>query len=185
MDSVNPKLVIVLLCVIAFFVYSKVSNPYRKYGTEQFWENATVSDVYSIPEKALLPGNQNGPVLMWAAASTSDPEVITALLSRGADINERDEVFQGTPLSAAAYQNRNAEVIEVLIDRGAHVNVVLGVLKKSPLLLAAEQNTLEVTRLLLSHGADLSYRDASGKSAPMLAVEFGNKDVSEFYSTME
>ena len=169
---------------VALLAYVKVSNPHQKYGTEEFWKSATVEDVYSIPEEALLPGNKNGPVLMWAASTANDPEIISALISVGVDINEREADFNGTALSAAAYQNRNPEIIDKLVQHGAEVNIVLGVLEKSPLLLAAESNHPKVTERLLFHGADPNYRDLHGRTALMLAVEFKNESFAAIYEQM-
>ena len=181
MESVNPKLIVILLGVIALFVYLKVTNPHQKYSTSKYWESATIDDVADIPDDALLPGNKNSPVLMWAASTTDNPEIITALINRGVDVNEREVDFKGTALSAAAYRNPDPAIIDILVEHGAHVNIVLGRLKKTPLLLAAEQNDLSVTERLISHGADVTYSDVNGKTAPMLAIEFENKEVAEFY----
>ena len=157
MNSINPKLITILVASVALFVYVKISNPHQEYSTEAFWESATVDDVYNIPEEALLPYNKNGPVLMWAASVTNNPEIISAIIGRGVDVNEREIDFNATALSAAAYQNRNSEIIDELVRHGAEVNIVLGRLKKSPLVLAAEQNNASVTERLLFHGANPTY----------------------------
>jgi len=184
MNSINPKLILILVAAVGLLVYVKISNPHQEYSTEGFWESATVDDVYQIPEEALQPDNKNGPVLMWAASVTNDPKIISALLSRGVDVNERDIIFNGTALSAAAYQNTNAEIIDELVRHGAQVNIVLGVLKKSPLLLAAELNNSTVTERLLFHGADPDYKDALGRTAFIQAVKSENKDVIELYENI-
>ncbi|PKG80950.1 hypothetical protein CXF85_19465 [Colwellia sp. 75C3] len=181
MNSINPKLIFILVAAVALFVYVKINNPHQEYSTEKFWKSATVDDVYQIPEEALQPNNKNGPVLMWAASVTNNPKIISTLLSRGVDVNERDITFNGTALSAAAYQNTNPEIIDELVRHGAEVNIVLGVLKKSPLLLAAELNNSKVTEQLLFHGADPDYRDALGRTAFIQAVKSDNKDVIAIY----
>ncbi|GHF02360.1 ankyrin repeat domain-containing protein [Thalassotalea profundi] len=184
MDSVNPKLIIILIAAIVLLVYVKVSNPYQEFSTEAFWESATVDDVYQIPEEALLPNNKNGPVLMWAASITSNPKIIEALILRGVDVNERDIDFNGTALSAAAYQNQHPEIIDELVSHGAEVNIILGFLKKSPLLLAAEQNNSKVTERLLFHGADPDYQDIKGRTAYIQAVKSENVEVIALYEKM-
>ena len=60
MKSVNPKLLIGLVIVIAFVAYLKISNPYRKFSTKQYWVSATIQDVDNIPLDALKSGNKNG-----------------------------------------------------------------------------------------------------------------------------
>ena len=184
MGSVNPKLIIIFVAAVALLTYIKVSNPHQKYSTEAFWESATVDDVYLVPEEALQPNNKNGPVLMWAASVTNNPEIISALLSRGVDVNEREIDFNATALSAAAYQNTNSAIIDELVMHGAEVNITLGILKKSPLLLAAELNNSKVTERLLFHGADPDYTDAHGRTAYIQAVKSENKAVIAIYEKM-
>ena len=184
MGSVNPKLILILVAAVALLAYVKVSNPHQEYSTEAFWESATVDDAYQVPEEALQPNNKNGPVLMWAASVTNNPKIISALLSRGVDVNEREIDFNATALSAAAYQNKNSKIIDELVRHGAEVNIVLGILKKSPLLLAAELNNSKVTERLLFHGADPEYRDVNGRTAFLQAVKSKNMAVIALYEKM-
>jgi ankyrin repeat protein len=175
MKKVNPKLIIALVAVIFLSIYIKASNPYRKYSAEQFWVSATVEDVYKIPDEALLPGNKNGSVLMWASMATQDPKIIAALVSRGADVNESDIVFSGTPLSSAAGSNSNPEIIHELIRLGAEINKVVGSNNKTPLIIAAELNpSPEIIESLVQHGADVKYKDLTGRTALEQAVIFRN-----------
>ncbi|WP_448565312.1 ankyrin repeat domain-containing protein [Thalassotalea ganghwensis] len=181
MESVNPKLIVLLISAFCLWVFVQYTNPYQEYGTDDFWLSATIDDVGQIPDEVLAPNNQNGPAIMWAAANVKDPNIIKALVERGADVNERDSLFKGTALSAAAYQNPHPEIIDQLVALGAKVNVVLGKLKKSPLLLAAEQNNPDITERLLFHGADPNYKDAFGKTAYQQAIAFENQAVVNFY----
>lgn len=186
MGSVNPKLVIVLVLVIAFVGYLKISNPYKKYSQQAFWVSATVDDVYAIPSDALLPGNKNGPVLLWAATTTTKPEVIAALVSRGAGINEQDTglIFSGTPLSAAAGFNTNPLIIDELIKLGADIHKVVGTKDKTPLIIAAEINPEStIIERLINHGADTAYRDLTGRNALEQAVRFKNESVLDVLRT--
>jgi hypothetical protein len=118
MKSVNPKLLIVLTVVLALALGLKVLIPHKKYSTRQFWETATVSTVASVPESALKPGNKNGTVLMWAAMGAQDPAILEALVARGADVNESDAIFGGTPLTAAAGKSDSPEMIATLVRLG-------------------------------------------------------------------
>lgn len=181
MQTINPKLLVILLGVVVLGAYLKLSNPNKQYSRQAYWETATVQDVASIPEEALLPGNRNGPVLMWAAAGTNDPKVITALVARGADVNESDSgVFSGTPLSAAAAYATNPEIVIELIRLGADVNKVVGSNKKTPLIIAAELNkSPEIAESLIRNGADVGYRDSTGRTALEQAKKFGNSTVEK------
>jgi len=180
MKSTNPKLVILLVLVIALVGYSKISNPHKKYSQQAFWVSATVDDVYAIPSEALLPGNKNGPVLLWAATTTTDPEVIAALVARGAGINEQDAgiIFSGTPLSAAAGFNTNPLIIDELIKLGAEIGKVVGTQDKTALIIAAEINPVAaIVERLINNGADTAYRDLTGRNALEQAIKFKNESV--------
>ncbi len=170
MSSINPKLLFALVAAIAVVAFLKLGNPYRKYGTEEFWQSATVEDVNSIPDEALLPGNRNGGVLMWAAMASSDPAVLSALVNRGADINENDAVLNGTPLSAAAGFSSNPAIIDELIKLGADVNrEVSG--NRHALIVAALFNTNPgIIERLVFHGADVNKVDINGDTALDLAI---------------
>jgi len=186
MKSTNPKLIILLVLVIAFVGYLKISNPHKKYSQQAFWVSATVDDVYAIPSEALLPGNKNGPVLLWASTTTTNPEVIAALVSRGANINEQDTgmIFSGTPLSAAAGFNTNPLIIDELIKLGAEINKVVGTQDKTPLIIAAEINPeSSIVERLINNGADTAYRDLTGRNALEQAIRFGNESVLHVLKT--
>lgn len=179
MKKINPKLVIILLGVIILVSYLKIINPNKKYSRQVFWQAATLQDVYSIPEEVFLLGNKNGPVLMWAAIATNDPKIITALVERGADVNESDTgVFSGTPLSGAAGYASNPEIIDELVRLGADINKVVGRNNKTPLIIAAELNkNIEITKSLIRNGADIDYQDLTGRTALEQAQRFDNTAV--------
>jgi ankyrin repeat protein len=160
LKTVNPKLLIALAAVVALALVLKLLNPHKKYSTRQFWEGATVSTVASVPDKALKPGNKNGSVLMWAAMGAKDPAILRALVERGADVNESDVVFGGTPVSAAAGKSNMPEMIAALVGLGADVN----------------KRVIEALKVA---GADFSARNHQGKTALDLAREHQNATVEK------
>lgn len=179
MKSINPKLLIALAAVIALAIGLKVINPHKKYSTRQFWEAATVSTVASVPEKALQPGNKNGSVLMWAAMGAKDPAILQALVERGADVNESDVIFDGTPLSAAASENDRPEMIAALVSLGADVNKRVNN-GETAAMLAAQYNTAPgIVEALWDAGADLGAENHQGKTALDLAREHKNATVEK------
>jgi ankyrin repeat protein len=174
MKSVNPKLLIALAGVIALALWMKAANPHRKYSTRQFWETATVATVSTVPDKALKPGNKNGSVLMWAAMGAKDPAILKALVERGADVNESDVIFGGTPLTAAAGKSERPEMIAMLVSLGAdvHKRVNNG---DTAAMVAAQYNTVPgIIEALDAAGADFAAKNAQGKTALDLAREHGN-----------
>lgn len=174
------KLVLVLVFVIILAVIIKLINPHKKYSTQKFWETAAVEDVQEIPDEVLKPGNRNGGVLMWAAITTHDPEILSALVARGCDVNELDVFFKGSPLSGAAAYNSNPAIIDRLIELGAEINKTVGRNDKTPLIIAAELNPHSVViQRLIHHGADIHYRDDTGRTAYEQAIRFENDQAIE------
>lgn len=175
MQSVNPKLLIALAAVVALAVIWKLSNPNKQYSQIEYWENATVAQVEEVPQEALEPGNRNGPVLMWAAMATDDPEVIRALVRRGADVNEADVIFKGTPLSAAAANTQHPVILEELVALGADVGQELHMGRTALMNAAVFNENPGVTETLLELGADPHRRSNADETAISLAREAGNE----------
>lgn len=180
MKKPNPILILLLLCAFALVAYLKISNPHKKYSQQAYWETATLADVKDIPTEALKPGNKNGPVLMWAATTTKDPAIISALVARGANVNERDVIFSGTPLSAAAGYSQSPAVIDELVRLGADIDAVVGSKDKTPLIIAAEINPhTPILEALVNHGASTTYQDKAGRNALAAAMKFGTPEAVE------
>jgi hypothetical protein len=179
MSSVSPKYIIALVLVVVFVVFIKVTNPYREFSTQDYWASATIESVHKVPDEALKPGNRNGGVLMWAAMTASDPKIISALVERGADINESDAVFKGTPLTGAAGYSSNPEIIDELIRLGADVNKKVNN-NEDALMVAAQYNSHPgIIERLVYHGADITNKNLQGKTALDLATTHNNDVAKE------
>jgi ankyrin repeat protein len=175
MSSVNPKLLLALVVVILLAVIIKVSNPHKKYSTQEFWKSASLDVVFEIPDEILKPGNRNGGVLMWAAMSTNDPEILSALVRRGAEINEVDGMFKGTPLTGAAGYSSNPEIIDRLIKLGADINQKVNN-NEDALMIAAQYNhNPGIIQRLIYHGFDVTNKNSQGKTALDLAIKNNNE----------
>ena len=181
MQRTNPKYIIALLATIAIALLVVLTkSPHQKYSRQQFWEKATVEDVRTMPDVVFQRGNKYGSVLMWAATTIKDPEIIAALVQRGADINEADAVAKGTPLSAAAGYNQNPAIIDKLVQLGAEVNKVVGSFDKTPLIIAAELNANPlIIEALIKNGANIDYKDKMGLTALQSAKIMGSPAVVE------
>ncbi|HEX5161988.1 MAG TPA: ankyrin repeat domain-containing protein [Steroidobacteraceae bacterium] len=176
---VDPKLLVLLLVVVAIAAVVRLGNPHRKYSTREFWETATVATVAEVPQKALAPGNKNGGVLMWASMGARDPEILRALVARGADVNESDVVFAGTPMSAAAGKSEHPEMIGMLAELGADPNkrVSNG---DTPAMVASKYNrTPGIIEALAEAGADMSIRNHDGYDVLFLARAHQNDIVEQ------
>ena len=179
MTSIKPTYLVFLGITILFLAYIKISNPYREYSTLQFWEKATLASVAEIPDEALKAGNKNGPVLMWAAMGTANPKIIKALVDRGADINEADGVFKGTPLTGAAGYTKYPEVIDQLITLGADMEKRVNN-DETALMIAAQYNhNPGITKKLVMLGANINDKSKQGMTAMDYAKLNNNKSVIE------
>ena len=175
MSNVNPIYLAALFLVVLFVAYLKISNPYRELGTSEFWQKATVQTVTEVPNEALKPGNKNGPVLMWAAIGATDPEILKALVARGAQINEADGILKGTPLTGAAGYTKKPEMIDALIDLGADVHKTVHNGETALMIAARFNKNPGIISTLLKHGANLDKKSDSGKTALDLAQENKNE----------
>ena len=87
---------------------------------------------------------------IWTAAEEGNVEAVKGYLAIGVNVDERDEVYGGTPLHFAAFRGRN-EIAEFLIAEGADVNPKNGE-GATPLDKAIEKHRDETVDLLYKHG---------------------------------
>ncbi|EAX92875.1 ankyrin repeat protein, putative [Trichomonas vaginalis G3] len=97
------------------------------------------------------------------------------LLSKGADINAKNELGETCLFSAANYGN--AELIEFLISHGADVNA-RNDNKCTPLFEAANKNNKEAIECLIAHGADVNAINSLGDNPLFYLLASHNKELA-------
>jgi ankyrin repeat protein len=122
------------------------------------------------PNRATLSGVT--PILF-----TRDAAIVALLVARGADVRARSKVGETALMDVAARGDLTAA--RLLIERGAEVNAV-DHRGYTPLILAAhyDGDAVELVRLLLSHGAEITAR-AEGETALSLAARRGETEVTK------
>jgi len=104
---------------------------------------------------------------IWTAAQEGNVEAVKGYLANGVNVDERDELYAGTPLHFAAYSGN--EVVELLIANGADVNAK-NQADATPLDKAIEKNRDETVSLLRKHGGKTKKElEAAGKSIKPIA----------------
>ncbi len=107
-----------------------------------------------------------------AAALNGNPDVLSALLRAGSDINETKDSMGWTALMRAARFNPNPEMVKRLLEEDAEVDGA-NAEGFTPLMIVAAlrtENPGPVVDLLLKGGADIAARDTYGWTALMRAA---------------
>jgi len=110
------------------------------------------------------------------AAADGDIEQVKLLLSKGADVNEKDP--GGKTALHCASEKGHAEVAKLLISQGAYVNAIGW--EMTPLHFAAMSGDKQTVELLLSKGADINAKDRYGSTPLFEAMKSsaaGRKEV--------
>ena len=99
-----------------------------------------------------------GQTLLGLAATQPDEQIISLMISQGADVNLRQRTRTGGTALNAAVWARHAKVAEVLLNNGANVNAK----EKAgwtPLHIAANRPSEVLVKLLLKHGAEVNVKN--------------------------
>lgn len=141
--------------------------------SEQEAQKLALSLTLQTVQSVIDEGNSPSELLLYSASWGQKPEVITALLKAGADVNYVDR-HGLTPLILAVILNKNLEVIKSLIDSGSNVNAhcVLEGVEMTTLMAALLQHGTnpEIIQLLIDGGADVNAINKGGGSVLLFAV---------------
>lgn len=108
------------------------------------------------------------------AAVDGDMNNVQALISNGANINEKN-MMSWTPLHAAV-RNQQKTVAAFLVDKGADVNAKNNS-GQTPLHFAIETGQKDMAELLIAKGADINAISGRGENALSLAQKRGDKEI--------
>lgn len=111
---------------------------------------------------------------LLAAAKSGDAVTVRALLSKGTDLNAKDD-DDCTPLVLAAEFGKT-DVVTLLLAGNAEVNVSCGYDQETPLMYAAQNGYPQIVAALLAKGANLEAKNKDGFTPLLFAA---NSDFEE------
>jgi ankyrin repeat protein len=114
------------------------------------------------------------PTELHSAALAGNIAAVHALISQGANVNERD-IGGWTPLMSAAREG-HAEIVQILLDAKAEVNLQANN-GGTALTDASLQGHLDIVKLLLNEGADVRLKLVNGIDALMEAASGGHTPI--------
>lgn len=123
-----------------------------------------------------MPALANSGDALIDAARADDQSAVAALLSKGADVNARQE--DGATSLAWAANHSNIAIAELLLSRGANPDLTneLGI---GPLSLAISNGSLPMVKLLLSKGANPDVPRENGETPLMTAARLGQVETMQ------
>jgi len=150
------------------------------YDEKSFFAAAQARDTLALNaffDAGINPNAQNseGRTVLIAAAARGELDIVNLLLSRGVDVNVKDN--RGYTALAHALEARYPEVEEALLNR-PELNPNVGGLLGRPILLAyVWRDNKKATERLLALGADVKLQDKDGDTALHGAAETGNVEI--------
>lgn len=157
--------------------YNLTHVRFRGYGlqTDQICE--LVNDMPTRTELSAAEKYQKHHTELMLAALEGRTETVKILLSKGADVNAKDDEGRTALMFAAI--NLHSETVKALLEHGAEVNT-RDKDGATALMLAASSGSTDTVKALLDKGADVNAEfTATGKTAFMLAAEHGHTVIME------
>lgn len=126
--------------------------------------------------------NMHGPdrwTALHFATNGGHTDIIRLLLKRGANVDAKSNLQGDSPEKAPhltslmlASQNRNRGITELLLEKGANVNERGGAWNNTPIFYALAVKDLEMMKLLIKNGANLSANLYNKKSEMVTLVHY-------------
>ena len=155
--------------------------------TSLYWAaaNENVAESVKICNLLLEKGidinlqSNDGRTALFSAAIGANVDVIELLINAGADTNLATE-GNLTPLYLVAQINSQSKIAKSLINAGANINVVEDVDGCLPIYPAIELDNLDLVKLLVESGTDLSHTDTNGLTCLDFAVSHDKQEIAKY-----
>jgi uncharacterized protein len=179
-----------------------LQGPGAMFGAIRLGHTAVVELLLDLGVSANIADEKKFTAL-HCAADCGAVEMARLLIARGADVDPLEERYGGSPLTHALYHGQS-EMVEFLVSRSRNFRGLCyaGAVERVRELLIAdpgrvncqdrpgetalfcwpedEEKAMELVELLLSYGADPSFRNPLGRTAAQVARNRGLDDVADF-----
>ena len=126
------------------------------YSTARANTTSTMTNNHFVSRLESVIANE----VLHEAAYSGTVEILTMLADAGADIHDRGNTWESSPLHGVAKYGHEPALRRLLL-RGAEVHVLNGK-GETPLHSAARHGYLDVATTLIEHGADVNAADDGG-----------------------
>ena len=116
----------------------------------------------SVSEKDHTLGNRT--TIQWASVTAEDPDIISFLVKKGANVNESSASCQATPLLFALEQNKNPKIAQRLLELGADANQRIEDGRTLFHVAVVHTQSPELLDSFKEHGADIFATDFQNKA---------------------
>ncbi len=147
--------------------------------TSSYWEEVTIEELQKITETEININTEDPggyPALLYAAGLSDDPEIITLLIEKGAEIDKKAG-SQWTPLMFAVSSNNNSEISKLLIENGADINAIDARGYTVLMTAASWSSHPAIIRMLLDAGADINSRNPYSHNTALMYAAGWNQNM--------
>lgn len=110
------------------------------------------------------------------AVSENDTDEIMSLLTKGADVNGKDENYNKMTALFVAVEQGNVATVRTLLEFGAKINARDDE-RRTPIMMLDDDATPELVQLLIGYGAKIKAVDKSNNNVLHHAVEYADAKV--------
>ncbi len=167
-----------ILQSIGFDTKLKDFSLYQFFSKEDPKSTMPDSDLMGKLDISLYSANKF--IDMAFKANQLDP--VVKLFSTDNELTQKLVDQYGEKYLNKALDNNHVQLTELLLDKNVDVNTRLNYEGKTPLMVAAKAGNMEMTSLLVKHGAEISTTDYNGNDAISLAENNHHLEVVDYLS---
>ena len=160
--------------------HAKATGPVEEEQMRQAALEGNLEQVKDLVKRGINVNapDQEGHTALMFAAFNGHTAIVLELIEAGAIVDRRDLLGR----TALLYGSTGPfpETVSALLDKGADPNIVDSNEHFTPLMHAAAEGNLDVVKILVDHGADLSMTDVDNDNAESFARQAGHLQVAAY-----